>query len=87
MLYLVCYELKRPNQDYDSLYAAIEGIGNNIHATTSHWFVQTSLSAAQIYGRLKPHIDDNDYIFVTSVGHDRQGWLPQKVWDWIDSHS
>ena len=42
-------------------------------------------SAGTWYTRLKKVIDDDDSVFVCELNiSNRQGWLPQNVWEWID---
>jgi hypothetical protein len=85
MLYTISYELKKPNQDYADLYNAIKGVGSWAHCPTSHWFVDTQLSANQIYDRLKPFLGGNDLIFITTVGRDYRGILSQEVLNWLNA--
>jgi len=32
-------------------------------------------------------MDQNDFIFVVNItGQDRQGWMPQSAWDWLNQN-
>jgi hypothetical protein len=53
------------------------------HYLGSTWLVDAGLDAKTIFGRLRPHVDQNDYVLVIRVGHDREGWLPKEAWEWI----
>jgi hypothetical protein len=85
MIYAVNYDLKKPGQDYSGLHDAIKSCGVWWHYLASTWLVDTSLDATGIYNRLKPHLDPNDYMLVIRVARDKQGWLPQEAWDWINA--
>jgi len=86
MVLLITYELKRPGQDYDSLYEAIKGISTIWHhPLTSHWFIQTSLFPQQVWERLASHIDKNDNLLVIRVTNipGYSGWMSKETWNWL----
>ena len=85
MLYAVNYDLKAPGRDYAGLYEAIKSCGAWWHYLGSTWLIDTALTANGVWERLAPHIDNNDYVLVIAVGHDKQGWLPEKAWTWINT--
>jgi hypothetical protein len=87
MIYAINYDLKRPGQNYDSLYAAIKGCGVWWHYLGSTWLVDTNLSAEGIWNRLAPVVDKNDRVLVIGVTKDKQGWLSQEAWDWINART
>lgn len=86
MIYLITYELNNKNKDYAGLYDSIKSFGTWWHYIDSTWLIETTLSANQITDKLRPYIDSNlDYMFVVKIDKtaDRQGWLPEKAWEWI----
>lgn len=83
-IYSISYDLNRPGQKYEDLYAAIEAY-DNCKLMKSHYLVYTSSTANQIYNNLKPYIDKNDTIFISEVNSNRQGWISK--WDWIKDRS
>jgi hypothetical protein len=85
MLYAVNYDLKAPGRDYAGLYDAIKSCGTWWHYLGSTWLIDTALTVGGVWERLAPHIDNNDYVLVIAVGHDKQGWLPEKAWTWINA--
>jgi len=85
-LYAVIYELRITHRDYASLHNAIKGLGNWWHHLPSTWLVYTTQTAAEIWRRLQPHIDQNDSMLIIEVGSDSQGWLPKTAWDWIKEY-
>jgi hypothetical protein len=49
------------------------------------WIVWTSSPADKWYERLKPHISDADNMFIVGINlSERQGWMSQAFWDWIN---
>lgn len=64
----VAYRLHKPGKDYSSLTRAIENLsGTYCDAMTSLTFLDTTLTAAQAWNILKPHIDANDDMLVGQV--------------------
>ena len=87
-IYVISYDLKRPGQDYDTLYEAIKGLGEWQHPLESTWLVYSSMSADEISSTLRAEgrMDENDLLFVCQLEpKNRQGWLARTVWDWIKS--
>lgn len=85
MIYAINYDLKQPNRDYSGVFEAIKSCGYWWHYLESTWLVDTNLGAQEIWDRLSPHVHSKDRVLVHAVGHDRQGWLPQDAWAWINS--
>ena len=82
-LYIISYDLKKPDRDYTGLFEAIKGFDGWWHYLESTWIVKTGDDPNQIWEKLKPHIDENDNLLIIEAGKERQGWLPKKAWDWI----
>lgn len=82
----ISYDLNKSGKDYKGLISAIMGLGANLHCTDSYWLVACNQTSQQIYDKLKPYLDNDDHIFITRIGGERQGWLPRAKWDWIDQH-
>ena len=81
--YLVTYQFKGQAGTYTALFETLKSFGEWWHFIDGSWIVMTDQTAQQIYDRLKPTLDANINILIFELGHDRQGWLPQKAWDWI----
>jgi hypothetical protein len=47
------------------------------------WLVWTSGTTVSWYNFLKPNLGASDYLFVTEVGGQYAGWLPQGAWEWL----
>ena len=49
----------------------------------SVWFIKTNFTVAEIYNKLKPQIDNNDYLFISEITSNYYGYLNQDVWNWL----
>lgn len=84
MLYMISYDLRTPGRDYSSLHESIKSFGVWWHYLESTWIVKTSQSVLQVSELLRQRLDVNDSLIVVDItGKERDGWLPQKAWDWI----
>jgi hypothetical protein len=43
------------------------------------------LSANDFAQQLDPHIETTDRLLVVGITGERQGWLPEKAWEWLNS--
>jgi len=84
--YSINYDLKAPNRDYSGLYEAIKANYAWWHYLESTWIIVTQEAPAQIFDKLKPHIDNNDSLLIIEVRDNISGWLPQKAWEWIHTN-
>ena len=85
--YLITYDIKKPGQNYSELYTAIKNEGDWQHPLESTWVVKVGsfTTANNIYERLRPKIDQNDFLFVVEITkQDRQGWLAKTFWTWLN---
>lgn len=52
---------------------------------TVRW-ISTNSSATEVSQFLRQKLDDNDRLFISKVNSgQRDGWLSQTVWDWINA--
>jgi hypothetical protein len=87
MVYLITYDLKAPDRDYNSLFEEIKSIGENYHPLESTWFVKSNKSAQILSKKLRNVMDENDYLFIVKINkQDRQGWLPKTAWNWLTTN-
>ena len=90
MLYLITYYINK-DKDHTSLHNAIKNAGEAWwHYIDTTWIIKTTESATEISNRLLPYIEKPDDSLLVikvdpSVGN-KQGWLPQKAWDWINEN-
>jgi len=85
-VYVVSYDLRKPGKDYKGLSDELQRSPGWWHYLDSTWLIVTSESAAELYNRLIPHLDEGDSILVIQAGSDRQGWLPKDAWTWIQQN-
>jgi CRISPR/Cas system-associated endoribonuclease Cas2 len=65
-VFLISYDLRKPDFDYDFLYDALSEIGAK-HVQDSVWGVNTDDSAATIFNNLWQHMhNERDRLFVVS---------------------
>ncbi|HIF9328495.1 TPA: hypothetical protein ACX6RL_000741 [Photobacterium damselae] len=84
--YVITYDLRTPNQNYNGLYEAIKTTGRWWHYLDSTWIIATDESPAQIWSRLELFVDNNDNLLIMEVKNNSQGWLPQDAWEWINEN-
>ncbi|MGN6753026.1 MAG: hypothetical protein ACTHJJ_10795 [Intrasporangium sp.] len=84
---LITYDLKRPGRTYAKLQDEIKSAGDWWHYLDSTWLVDTSLTCNALADRLHRHTSTGDCLLVVDVSRDeKQGWLPQDAWEWINRH-
>ena len=47
------------------------------------WLVDTLLQAVDLSERLRPHITEQDSLFVIRVQPEYGGWLSEATWEWL----
>lgn len=85
-VYSINYDLKAPGRDYTKLYEAIKATGKWWHYLESTWLVVANETSQQIWNRIAPNIDKNDFILIIAVNRESHGWLPKDAWDWINAN-
>ncbi len=88
MLVLISYDLKNNEKDYNSLFDAIKKCGGKWwHYMESVWLVNTNLSPDECFEKLREFLGSEDRCFIVEITKmNREGWLPQKAWDWIKTN-
>jgi hypothetical protein len=71
-VYVVDYDLRQPDRDYDPLIAALK-LYDSCHALKSTWFVDSSLSPAAILNDLRKYLHQNDQMYVLRI-HQIGAW-------------
>ena len=82
----ITYDLKVPGRNYTGLYEEIKKSGKWWHYLDSTWIVITDEGPQQIWNRLAPQIDKNDYMLIIEILDNTQGWLPADAWTWIHAN-
>lgn len=89
MVYFITYDLNKTGKDYEGVYQAIRDASNGVwcHYWESSWLIRSNLlTADQVFARIKPHLDKDDRCLVIEIKNNKQGWLTQEQWDYINNH-
>lgn len=80
--YIVTYDLRAPNRNYEALYEAIKEYRTWAHINESVWAVVTEQSAVVVRDYLMQFMDQNDSIFVVKSGAEAawRGVLCKNEW-------
>jgi hypothetical protein len=55
-----------------------------IRLSPSFWIVYTTSDADKWQARLRPFVEPGGRLFICKLDlSDRQGWAPQKFWEWL----
>lgn len=72
---LIGYDLNRPGQNYEDLWAFLKTHGTRWHHLDSTWLVKSDITAKEMRDAIKPYlIDDNDELLVVDVTGDAAAW-------------
>ncbi len=86
MVYAIILDIDDDSKDLEPMYNKIKSIGAWMHYLEWAWLVEPSgkHDANSIFNLLREYIDEeDDYLFVTGIQPDFQGWLPEEAWEWI----
>ena len=84
MVFIVTYDLKKPDRDYEDLVKGLKSFGTWWHQTGSAWLIVTNKSTLEVRDYLKQFIDSNDQLFVAQL---QKNWaasgFTSKEYDWL----
>lgn len=87
MLYLVTYDLREPERDYQALQDTIQRIGEANHCLGSVWLLHSRMNVNEVQGALLQVMDTNDRLLIADItGRPRNGWLTRDQWEWARVH-
>ncbi len=84
--FLITYDLRGHTKNHIELYNEIKSCGKWQHPLESAWVVKVEgrESAMDIYNKLRPKIEDCDFLFVVDISNkDYSGWLSKNFWEWF----
>ena len=87
MVYFVTYDLNNPGQNYENVIQAIKDASTGVWCSywKSAYLINSNFQTAQeVFDKIKPHLDNNDRCLVIEVKNNKQGWLSEKQWDYIN---
>ncbi|MBO0423824.1 hypothetical protein [Enterococcus plantarum] len=87
--YMITYDLNSPGQRYDDVIKTIkEDLSTG--AWCSYWkssyLLRSNLTPDQMLEKLKPFLDQGDKFLIIEVVNNKQGWLTDKQWKYINDH-
>lgn len=85
--YMITYDLNSEGQKYTEVIQAIKDCSRS---WCSYWksayLIKSDLTPNQIQEKIKPHLDSNDSLIVIEVVNNKQGWLSEKQWKFINEN-
>ena len=87
MVYMITYDLNNPGQNYDKVIQAIKDSSTGIWCTywKSSYLIKSNLSTANdVFSKIEPYLDKNDRVLVIEVKNNKQGWLKENEWEYIN---
>ena len=89
--YMVCfitYDLNERGQDYDNVIKAIKDSSTGVWCSywKSSYLIKTNLSIQEVSDNITPYLDSNDRLIVIEVKNNKQGWLTEKQWNYINNN-
>lgn len=76
---LIGYDLRKPGQNYEPLFAEIRSLGEWWHCLDSTWIVKTSLTVEEVRNRLRTQMDTNDQLLVIAASAPAAWYLTNPV--------
>jgi len=82
---LITYDLRKPGQDYKDFLKTVKEY-SWARLSESSYAVDTSETPKTIYEKLRPYMDENDYLMVMTLTTPYMGYNLQTVIDWLTKH-
>lgn len=84
-LYFISYELRNKEKNYSTFYNSIKNIGtDSFQCLTNVWFIYSDLEISDIYGQLKPLIEDTDNLIIGEATYKKlAGWVSSDTIDFF----
>jgi hypothetical protein len=82
---LVTYDLNNPGKDYNDLLKTIDCY-SWARLSESSYAIKTEQSPQQVFDRLKPFLDQNDYLYVINLKMPYIGFGLKEVNDWLNKN-
>jgi hypothetical protein len=70
----ISYDLHEPGKNYDSVIAAVKGLGSWAKIHYSFWYVKSNLTAEQARDAIVRVIDANDSVYVVDSTNNNAAW-------------
>jgi len=87
-LFMICYDLNSPGQDYTELITQIKSYGTWWHHLDSTWIIKSKKTAVEIRDHLGKYIDTNDELLVVKFGDAWAGkGFEEKAYNWLRNNA
>ncbi|ADY20325.1 hypothetical protein P4U05_17105 [Bacillus paranthracis] len=83
--YLISYDLNKSGKKYNELYESLKSYEHYWHYLDSTWIIKTDETTQQIFEKIKVNLDDDDTLLIIEIKNNKQGWLPQSAWDYLNN--
>lgn len=85
MLYIVTYELKSKEKDYDSFFQIFRDMGANaIQCMKDTWLISTDKSNEELFKIMKKESGEGDGLLIGGTNRETlSGWVPENVAIWL----
>ena len=88
-IFLISYDLSKPERDYESLINAIQNFKDVIQLQKSVWLIESNHSSDYIFNALRNHIDRDDTLFVCPLDFDGSvcsNLKDKEIIKWFNNH-
>lgn len=82
---LVTYDLNTPGKDYADLLKKIKSY-SWARLSESSYAISTTSDTQAVFNALKPFLDQNDYLYVITLGGPFRGFGPTVVNGWLENN-
>lgn len=87
MTFLISYDLKGQNRNYEAIISKIKTADHWCHYLESTWIIESSRDLSYWTHELTQIVDSDDNFIVIEIKEGSiNGWLPKKAWEWIKSN-
>ena len=87
--YMITYDLNKQGKDYENVIAAIKDVSDGFwcHYWESSFLISSYYQYADdVANKIIPYLDSNDRLIVIEVINNKQGWISDKQWDYINNN-
>jgi hypothetical protein len=85
-VYAVTYDLKAILHNYSGLYDELKKSPSWCYYIKDTFLIKTDETVEQIWARVQPHLEKDDFLLIIEVRRNYQGWLPKEAWDWLNTN-
>ncbi|WP_035795166.1 hypothetical protein [Clostridium akagii] len=88
MVYMITYDLNDPGQKYEDVIKAIKdsSTGDWCSYWKSSYLIKSNLTVNQVSDKITQYLDKNDRLIAIEVSDNKQGWLTEKQWKYINDN-